>query len=154
MKKKRGFTLLELIVVIVILGILATLGFTQYDKVVETMRRAEAKVRIGNMRQLVTEYYLKHGSLSGLSNADLGTDNTCTSSGYYKYFRSYTAADYVVMGADRCTSGGKTPDASRGYLYYILYYPASESLQWCCTYTDDWSKCFGGSVCYSNPPQY
>ena len=31
---KRGFTLLELVVVILIVGVLATLGFTQYGRMV------------------------------------------------------------------------------------------------------------------------
>lgn len=46
---KKGFTLLELIVVIIIIGILATLGFTQYTKVVEKGRTAEAKSVLGRM---------------------------------------------------------------------------------------------------------
>jgi prepilin-type N-terminal cleavage/methylation domain-containing protein len=40
---KKGFTLLELIVVIVIIGVLATLGLTQYASMVERGRSAEAK---------------------------------------------------------------------------------------------------------------
>jgi len=40
---RKGFTLLELIVVIIILGILASLGFSQYIKMVEKGRSAEAR---------------------------------------------------------------------------------------------------------------
>ncbi|MHB8158241.1 MAG: prepilin-type N-terminal cleavage/methylation domain-containing protein [Desulfocucumaceae bacterium] len=48
----RSFTLIELIVVIIIVGILAAVGISQYSLTVEKARTAEAKVRIGAMRQL------------------------------------------------------------------------------------------------------
>jgi len=49
---KKGFTLLELIIVIIIVGILATLGFVQYASVIERGRFAEARANLGTLRQL------------------------------------------------------------------------------------------------------
>ena len=47
---KKGFTLLELIIVIIILGILATIGVSQYQGTIEKGREAEARSILGSMR--------------------------------------------------------------------------------------------------------
>lgn len=145
-KKKRmhrSFTLLELIIVIVIIGLLATLGFSQYNKVVESTRLAEAKVRIGLMRQLATEYYLKNGSLDGIVDADVGAVSPCVSSDFYQYWIGSPASGGLTLVASRCINGGKTPNAARRYDHYLEYYPGSGLGVWHCYYPDDNSSCFG-----------
>jgi prepilin-type N-terminal cleavage/methylation domain-containing protein len=140
---KKGFTLLELIIVIVILGILATLGYTQYSKQVESMRLAEAKVMIGLMRKLATEYYLKNGSITGIQNSDVGVDATCDSTNYYKYGIYAPTSERVLLMAQRCTSGGKLPNyASAPYCLYLTYYPGSGGVTWGCT-TGSNQPCYG-----------
>jgi prepilin-type N-terminal cleavage/methylation domain-containing protein len=141
---KKGFTLLELIVVIIIVGILATLGYTQYTTIVEKGRLAEATVNIGLMRKLATEYYLKNGSITGIQNSDVWADGTCSSTSYYSY---YVGGDpnplYCNLWAERCTSGGKTPNTSRGYKFFLCYSPSLGLGNWRCQYTDNGSSCFG-----------
>ena len=56
----KGFTLLELIVVIIIIGILATLGFMQYQAVTEKSRTAEAIRVLGDLRTLEQAYYVEN----------------------------------------------------------------------------------------------
>lgn len=139
---KQGFTLIELIVVIIIVGILGAVGISQYSLMVEKGRTAEARIRIGTMRTLAYQYYLENGSLTGMKDADVGVNYTCASTDFYAY-RKDLSGTYVNLYAKRCTSGGKTPDASREYNYYMSYYPATGQSIWYCFYTDDNSRCFG-----------
>ncbi|MDD5691992.1 MAG: type IV pilin protein [Candidatus Omnitrophica bacterium] len=140
-KKQKSFTLVELIIVIIIVGILAAVGISQYSLTVEKGRTAEAKTRIGTMRQLAYEYYLKNGSLTDMQNADAGVDATCSSTDFYKYSLGTNYGTCVKLQASRCTSDGKTPNASRAYTYGMTYCPGSAG-GWWCRYSDS-KPCFG-----------
>ncbi len=142
-EREHGFTLIELIVVIIIIGILAAVGMTQYTLIVEKARTAEAKVRIGAMRQLAYEYWLNNQDMTNIQNADVGVDNTCASTGFYRYVRSVGTSTWLNLLSFRCTSGGKTPNASREYSFYLKFYPGTGQSDWHCYYTDDYSPCFG-----------
>ncbi|TAM38924.1 prepilin-type N-terminal cleavage/methylation domain-containing protein [bacterium] len=142
-EKEHGFTLIELIVVIIIVGILAALGISQYSLIVEKSRLAEAKIRIGTMRQLAYEYYLNNGSMTGIMNSDVGVDATCSSTSYYGYLVADITSTKVNLFASRCSSGGKTPNASNVYNFYLAFYPNGEST-WHCFYANG-GACFGFS---------
>ncbi len=105
---KKGFTLLELIVVIIILGILATLGFSQYMKMVEKGRSAEARMVLGQIRTAQETYKLEQGSYaSAIGDLPVEAPSACTTTHYFSY-----AAGAVTGTAARCTTGGKTPQGS------------------------------------------
>jgi prepilin-type N-terminal cleavage/methylation domain-containing protein len=116
---KRGFTLLELVIVIIIIGVLATLGIQQYGRMVERARGAEARTILGQIRGTAAAYYLEHHDLANMVNdnaAGLGTGadqipNACLPTHYFAYAITTNTADHLVAQATRCTSGGKTPDA-------------------------------------------
>ena len=109
---KKGFTLLELIVVIVILGILATLGFTQYTKMVEKGRTAEAKITLGQIRSAQFAYYQEYGAYTTtFGNLIVDSPTACTgATNYFSYNSNATTST-----ATRCTSGGKAPNAVTAY---------------------------------------
>ena len=142
-EKKHGFTLIELIVVIIIVGILAAVGISQYSLTVEKSRLAEAKTRIGTMRQLAYEYYLNNGTLTGLTDSDIGGSWTCTTNGFYACRMGSPPSTTVDLIADRCTSSGKTPNATRRYLFRLQFTPSTGESRWACSYADDNSACFG-----------
>ena len=105
---KKGFTLLELIVVIIILGILATLGFSQFMKMVEKGRSAEARMVLGQIRTAQETYKLEQGSYaSSIGDLPVEAPSACTTTHYFSY-----AAGAATGTASRCTTGGKTPQGS------------------------------------------
>ncbi len=116
---KKGFTLLELVVVIVILGVLATLGFTQYGRMVERARGAEAKAILGDIRKLSVAYRLQNSSVTGMVIGDVNigsaTDqipSACASTHYFTYAIGTPADPSVTITATRCTTGGKAPQGA------------------------------------------
>jgi prepilin-type N-terminal cleavage/methylation domain-containing protein len=111
---KNGFTLVELIIVVIIVGILASLGLTQYSSAVEKARLAEVKMNFGLVRRTATAYYWERGSFSDITNADLdiggGIPGSCDTGHYFYYSIGSKSATNVLLYAHRCTSGGKPPN--------------------------------------------
>mgnify|MGYP003804483995 CR=1 FL=1 len=112
MKRDRGFTLIELVVVIIIVGILAAMGFTQYTKMVEKGRTAEGKSVLGSLRTAQRARYLEVGSYTAsIPDLPVEAPTACTNTHYY----SYTCANTGTCTANRCTAGGKTPNAQAAH---------------------------------------
>jgi len=102
---KKGFTLLELIVVIIIIGILATLGLTQYTSVVEKGRSAEAKGVLGEVRTIEVAYNQENGAYGAITALPVSVPTSCASTHYFYYAQNTNTAT-----ATRCTgTDGKQP---------------------------------------------
>lgn len=101
-----GFTIVELLVVIVILGILATLTAVGYSGVIERTNRATAVVDLNNIHKLVENYQVENMILP--NNIDQTNDN-----------KGFTASEgsiikYTATGSTYCIT------VNRGS-YYIKY---------------------------------
>lgn len=114
---KTGFTLLELIAVIIVIGILATLGLTQYTKGVEKGRTAEARATLGLIRTAQKVYNEEWGANApNLSLLALEAPTACTVTHFYSYTTTVNTGT-----ATRCTASGKTPNAPTGYTVTVDY---------------------------------
>ena len=66
MNIKRGFTLLEILIVVVIIGILAGLAIPKFNKTIETAKGKEAYVTLETLRTAERMYYLDYGSYTSI----------------------------------------------------------------------------------------
>ncbi len=106
MKTRRGFTLIELMIVVLVIAVLAGLAFSGYQKQVRKSRRAEAK-------QIVSDYALREEKLR--SNAatyttalttllNVVTAPTTWGSGYYSIAITAPSSGTCPGGAAKGTA--------------------------------------------------
>jgi len=79
--KKRGFTLLEVLIVIIIIGILAAIALPQYTKTLERAKSAEAMTNLGVLRGSMMRYWYEqvaagdYDAPEDLDSLDVGNPN-------------------------------------------------------------------------------
>jgi len=101
---RKGFTLLELVIVVIIVAVLAGLGIPQFVKTVERARASEAVGLLGSLRSAQLRYYAEYTVYtSTCTNLDVNAPTTL------KYF-----------GSPTCTTDGNiTMAKSSGQLYTV-----------------------------------
>lgn len=68
---KKGFTLVELIIVVIVIGILATIAIPQYMKAVERARVGKGKSMLGMILQAEKMYSAEHSGTYSALMSDL-----------------------------------------------------------------------------------
>ena len=75
MHRKKGFTLIEVLIVVIILGILATLSVPQFTRMIKRARMSEAWAGLGAVRTAQSVYYMEMSNYAGVIT-DLDCDAT------------------------------------------------------------------------------
>jgi len=75
MSTKKGFTLIEVLIVVIILGILATLAVPQFTRMIQRARMAEAWAGLGAVRTAQSVYWMEH-TFYATAIGDLDCDTT------------------------------------------------------------------------------
>ena len=114
---KKGFTILELLIVVVILGVLAGLTIPVYQAAIEKSRAQEAIQMLSTIRESMLRYYSIHGtywtanmpsvnylwpSQSGDENLDFDPNAASASGGqtpHFWYYLAYKGANGFLINA-------------------------------------------------------
>ncbi|HHS0965082.1 TPA: pilin [Neisseria meningitidis] len=90
---QKGFTLIELMIVIAIVGILAAVALPAYQDYTARAQVSEAILLAEGQKSAVTEYYLNHGEWPA-NNSSAGVATSSDIKG--KYVKSVTVAKGVI----------------------------------------------------------
>ena len=112
LSNERGFTLIELVIIIVILGILAAVAIPQYQNMSSEAQVAQCRALLGSLRSGITIFYANQAVTTGTaiwpSVVELETANTVMAQGIpaNPYVDAANAPDSIVAGVAKGTTVG------------------------------------------------
>ena len=118
-RNQRGFTMVELMIVVTIIGVLASIAFPLFQMVPERSKSTEAVTALGLIRSSMRIYYVEHGTfanpsvfsdgarvtsggLLGVTDSDLGGRYFSTEC--YTFSGAPTANSFTI----KCDGSGST----------------------------------------------
>lgn len=99
---QRGFTLIELMIVVAIVGILAAIAYPAYQDSVLKGRRAEARTALLELMQQQERYMTQRGTYLVFSNTGGTTDPADAANTFKTFSGENSAAPAYRLSADRC----------------------------------------------------
>jgi MSHA pilin protein MshA len=118
-RNQRGFTLVELVIIIVILGILAAVAIPKYQDLSSEAREAAARSSLGSLRSGITIFYANAAVTTGTATwptlNELGTVGDVMEQAIPKnpYQSDANAPDSIVTGVTK----GVTVGTRGGWAY-------------------------------------
>jgi len=127
LSNERGFTLIELVIIIVILGILAAVAIPKYQDITGEAKEASARAALGSLRSGITIFYANQAVTTGTATwptvAELETPGTVMAQVIpaNPYQAEANAPDSIVTGVTKGTTvgtrGGWAYNATTGEIW-------------------------------------
>lgn len=118
--KKAGFTLIELMIVVAVIGVLAAIAYPSYQRYVIKTKRTDMMVALQNIGSQIESRKLAQGSYANITTTNLGLGNYPTS-GTALYTvtlsptpltQAWTLTATPILGTQMATDGTLTLNAA------------------------------------------
>ncbi|MBN4075375.1 MAG: hypothetical protein COA71_03525 [SAR86 cluster bacterium] len=111
-KTAKGFTLIELMVVIAIVGLLAAIAIPSYQDSTRKANRADAQITLSRLSTLQERYFFRTNQYTGdfndlVSGIADGTTSITSDDGYYTVAITATASSWALTAT---ATGGQASD--------------------------------------------
>jgi type IV pilus assembly protein PilA len=130
MKKQQGFTLIELMIVVAIIGILAAIAIPAYQDYTIRAQVSEGINLASGAKAAISEYFMDSGALPG-SNAEAGLEASANITGNYASDVNVTAGGVVTV----TYSGPEVNAQIAGQQLTLTPTTNAGSVQWACQNT-------------------
>lgn len=130
----KGFTLVEVLIVIIVMGILSTIGMVIYTKLQANVRDQSRRADLSVVQESLERYYQKNGEYPAanlIMNAsvdsvktllDISNDAALTAPGAANGVNSFTASPVSTPSTTQYGYDANTSCVGNGCLKYTLYY--------------------------------
>jgi type IV pilus assembly protein PilE len=107
---KKGFTLLELLVVIIIIGVIVSLALPNFFRLIEFSRGNEALNASISLRSAIERCYMRNNqsytTCVTMANLDIADPGAATGQPHFTYAITSGAADYTITATRNTMRGG------------------------------------------------
>lgn len=97
--QSKGFTLMELMMVLAIMGILTAIAYPAYQSSLQKARRVDAQTAILELAQYMERYYTNNGTYTGASLPYSASPKDAITKYYNLSLSAQTADSYTLSGA-------------------------------------------------------
>lgn len=104
---KKGFSLIELLIVIAVVGILAAIAYPTYVDAITQSRRADAKTTLLDIAQRIERFYSENHTYADVADSVGGTPQT-SPDGWYTINITSTASTYTLTAVPQNAQANDT----------------------------------------------